>query len=106
MKKSLTRPTARRQEPARWSDASPRAKPAEPAHPAAAVEVDPWLARLAANRVVIENVAPEIDGGRFPAKAAAGDCFTVEADIFADGHDKIDAAFLIRRADQEEWQEH
>ena len=33
-------------------------------------------------RVVIENVSPEIDGGRFPAKAAVGDCFTVEADIF------------------------
>ena len=43
---------------------------------------DPGLARLAANRVVIENVSPEIDGGRFPAKAAVGDRFAVEADIF------------------------
>ncbi|HWT30031.1 MAG TPA: maltotransferase domain-containing protein, partial [Propylenella sp.] len=68
-------------------------------------EPHPELARLAANRVIIESVSPEIDGGRFPAKAAVGDCFTVEADIFADGHDRISAAFLIRRADQPEWRE-
>ncbi len=66
---------------------------------------DPELARLAADRVVIENVSPEVNCGRFRAKAAVGDCFTVEADIFADGHDKIDAAFLIRRADGADWQE-
>jgi starch synthase (maltosyl-transferring) len=41
----------------------------------------------------------------FPAKSYVGDCFTVEADVFVDGHDKIDAAFLIRRADQAEWRE-
>jgi starch synthase (maltosyl-transferring) len=54
---------------------------------------------------VIENVSPEIECGRFPAKAVVGDCFTVEADIFGDGHDKIDAALLIRRADEEGWRE-
>ena len=59
----------------------------------------------AATRVVIEAVSPEIDGGRFPAKAAVGDAFVVEADIFCDGHDKIDAALLIRHEDESEWQE-
>ncbi len=63
------------------------------------------MAELAASRVVIEGVAPEIDGGRFPAKATVGDEFVVEADIFCDGHDKIDAALLIRRADEETWRE-
>jgi starch synthase (maltosyl-transferring) len=63
------------------------------------------LEALAANRVVIEALSPEIDGGRFHAKAAAGDAFEVEADIFCDGHDKIDAALLIRRADEETWRE-
>src|SRR3954454_3893553 len=58
-----------------------------------------------ADRVVIENISPEVDCGRFPAKAAVGDCFTVEADIFADGHDKIGAALLIRRADETAWRE-
>ena len=67
--------------------------------------MDPALAALAASRVVIEGVSPEIDGGRFPAKAAVGDAFVVEADIFCDGHDKIDAALLIRRSDEETWRE-
>ncbi len=63
------------------------------------------MAQLAANRVVIEAVSPEVDGGRFPAKAAIGDAFVVEADIFSDGHDKIDAALLIRRSDEAAWRE-
>ncbi len=75
------------------------------AQTAASKPPDPALAALAANRVVIEGVSPEIDGGRFPAKAAAGDAFVVEADIFCDGHDKIDAAFLIRRSDESAWHE-
>jgi len=40
-------------------------------------------------RVVIEGVAPEIDNGRFPAKRTLGERVTVEADVFADGHDAL-----------------
>jgi starch synthase (maltosyl-transferring) len=69
------------------------------------VPPDPGLAALAADRVAIENVTPEIDGGRFPAKAAIGDSLAVEADIFCDGHDKIDAALLIRPAGSDAWTE-
>jgi starch synthase (maltosyl-transferring) len=47
-------------------------------------------------RVVIESVAPCVDGGRFPAKRAVGDVVTIEADIFADGHDLISAVLLHR----------
>ena len=70
---------------------------------AKAPAIDPLLAELAANRVAIEGVSPEIDAGRFPAKAVAGDSFIVEADIFCDGHDSIDAALLLRRADASDW---
>ena len=42
-------------------------------------------------RVVIEAVTPEVDAGRFPAKRAVGETVTVEADVFADGHDAIAA---------------
>ena len=87
------------------SKESMRADPAEPLHFPGKPDALEDMAKLAENRVVIENVSPEIDGGRFPAKAAVGDRFTVEADIFADGHDKIDAALLIRRADEEAWRE-
>jgi starch synthase (maltosyl-transferring) len=40
-------------------------------------------------RMCIENVAPEIDGGRFAIKRVIGECVVVEADIFADGHDSL-----------------
>ena len=49
-------------------------------------------------RAVIENVRPEIDGGRFPAKRTVGERMTVEADIFADGHDVLAARLLYRKA--------
>jgi starch synthase (maltosyl-transferring) len=42
-------------------------------------------------RVVIEGVEPEVDAGRFRAKRVVGDLVTVEADVFADGHDEIAA---------------
>src|SRR3954469_13486133 len=48
------------------------------------------------SRVVIENVSPQIDCGRFPIKRVVGDSVAVEADIFGDGHDAIGAALLYR----------
>jgi starch synthase (maltosyl-transferring) len=54
---------------------------------------------------VIESVAPEIDGGRFPAKAVAGEAVIVEADIFSDGHEKLDASILWRRDGEKGWRE-
>jgi starch synthase (maltosyl-transferring) len=54
-------------------------------------------------RVVIEKVAPQVDGGRFPIKRITGDAVRVEADVFADGHDAV-AAMLLHRPDGEtEW---
>ncbi|MGM0584704.1 MAG: maltotransferase domain-containing protein [Pseudomonadota bacterium] len=50
------------------------------------------LTALAARRIAIEGVDPEIDGGRFAAKAVAGRPFVIEADIFCDGHERIRAA--------------
>ena len=56
-------------------------------------------------RVVIENVSPEIDGGQFPVKRIRGDTVTVEADIFADGHEVISSVLLFRRERDKEWRE-
>jgi starch synthase (maltosyl-transferring) len=56
-------------------------------------------------RVVIENVYPEIDGGRFPIKRIVGERVVVTADIFADGHDVVSAVLLYRRHGEPEWQE-
>jgi starch synthase (maltosyl-transferring) len=63
------------------------------------------LRRLADSRVVIEGVSPEIDCGRFPVKRVVGDSLVVEADIFCDGHEKIDAALLYRRERGKTWRE-
>ena len=58
----------------------------------------PAAPSAAALRAVIESVRPEIDGGRFPAKRTAGEIVRVEADVFADGHDKVAADLLYRYA--------
>ncbi len=55
------------------------------------------LDALARHRLVIESVSPEIDGGRFAAKAVAGWPMRVTADVFGDGHEVIGAA--VMRAD-------
>ncbi|MGH7795833.1 MAG: alpha-1,4-glucan--maltose-1-phosphate maltosyltransferase [Candidatus Binatia bacterium] len=57
------------------------------------------------DRVIIEGVAPEIDGGRFPVKRTRGEPVTVEADVFVDGHDAISAVLLFRREQDKEWRE-
>jgi starch synthase (maltosyl-transferring) len=76
------------------------ASPVSPEH-----EPEQRLRRLAAERVAIEGIAPCINGGRFPAKGVAGRLFTVEADVFCDGHDKIAAALQSRRAGESGWRE-
>jgi len=47
--------------------------------------------------VVIEAVDPEIEEGAFPLKAVPGETITVRADIFADGHDSLNAWLLTWR---------
>lgn len=54
-------------------------------------------------RVSIERVMPEIDCGRFPAKRIVGEKFVVEADVFADGHDRVVACLMYRRAEEDGW---
>lgn len=55
------------------------------------------------SRVVIENVKPAIDCGRFSAKRTVREHLTVEADIFADGHDALSALLLYRKEGASSW---
>jgi starch synthase (maltosyl-transferring) len=55
------------------------------------------------NRVIIENVAPEVNGGRFYIKRAVGGGVVVSADIFADGYDTIRAFLHFRHETDSEW---
>ena len=54
-------------------------------------------------RIVIDNIVPAVDGGRFAAKRVIGQAVTVEADVFIDGHDVIVVELLWRAADDKEW---
>ncbi|MGA7191809.1 MAG: maltotransferase domain-containing protein, partial [Candidatus Acidiferrales bacterium] len=56
-------------------------------------------------RVVIENVTPEVDGGRFAIKRVVGESVVVEADINADGHQVLDAVLCFRAAGERSWSE-
>ncbi|MBX2969238.1 MAG: alpha-1,4-glucan--maltose-1-phosphate maltosyltransferase [Cyclobacteriaceae bacterium] len=55
------------------------------------------------SRVLIENVQPEVDGGRYPAKRTVGERVDVTADIFADGHDHVRADVLYKKANDKNW---
>lgn len=54
-------------------------------------------------RVTIEHVEPEIDGGRAPVKRVTGERVVVYADIYADGHDVLSARLCYRRAGDASW---
>ena len=64
--------------------------------------VNPDIGR---RRAVIENVEPQVDGGRYPAKRCLGDAVIVEADVFTDGHDSLSVVLLYKRAADESWLE-
>jgi len=56
-------------------------------------------------RIHIEEVYPELDGGRYPVKRFVGDLFEVWGDLFRDGHDKLHAVVLYRHQDDRDWRE-
>ena len=56
-------------------------------------------------RIVIQNPAPSVDGGAFPAKRCVDDVVSVAADIFGDGHDKLRAVVRSRGPGQRRWRE-
>ena len=56
-------------------------------------------------RLLIEEVYPELDGGRHPVKRVVGDTLAVWADILRDGHDVLSAMLLYRPEDAAEWRE-
>lgn len=55
------------------------------------------------SRVIIEEVAPQIDGGRYAAKRVIGDVVNVTAAVFGDGHDHVAGRLLYRRESEKQW---
>ena len=54
------------------------------------------------DQVVIRNVSPEIDGGRFAIKRTIGEQVAISAEVFADGRDVL-SVFLKYRRNEGEW---
>jgi len=55
--------------------------------------------------VIIEAVAPTVDGGRYAVKREIGAVVEVSADIFKEGHDVLVAFLKYRRAGETAWRE-
>jgi starch synthase (maltosyl-transferring) len=65
--------------------------------------INPDRAGDGRRRVVIEGVTPEIDAGGFPAKRSVGERVTVEADVFADGHEALACVLRWRHETSKSW---
>jgi starch synthase (maltosyl-transferring) len=60
---------------------------------------------MKSSTVVIENIQPLLDGGRYPVKRLAGEATRVTADIYKDGHDLLSAVVKWRKAGSRIWHE-
>jgi starch synthase (maltosyl-transferring) len=49
-----------------------------------------------AGRIGIDDVAPVVSGGRFPAKAVVGEVVPVRATVWREGHDAVAATLVVR----------
>ncbi len=58
---------------------------------------------MAQQRVLIEDVQPQVDAGAYPAKRTAGERVDVTANIFADGHDHLRAEVAYKYGESGTW---
>lgn len=56
-------------------------------------------------RVIIENVQPVVDAGRYAARRTVGERVDVSATIITDGHDHLRARVLYRKDGDNKWSE-
>ena len=49
-----------------------------------------------AGRIGIDDVAPVVSGGRYPAKAVVGEVVPVQATVWREGHDAVAATLVVR----------
>jgi starch synthase (maltosyl-transferring) len=63
------------------------------------------LVGLRSQPIIIQNVQPQIDDGRYAVKREVGDDLVVQADVFKEGHDKLSVCILYRTADESAWHE-
>lgn len=54
-------------------------------------------------RIVIKNIYPHVDGGRYPAKSTLGEVFPVQTILLCDGHDVLRGNLLYRNKKEHSW---
>lgn len=54
-------------------------------------------------RVIIEDIQPQVDCGRYPARRIIGDEVEICAAIFCDGHDHVAARVLYKHGSDDQW---
>jgi starch synthase (maltosyl-transferring) len=54
-------------------------------------------------RVVIEEVTPTVDGGRYPVKLPRGSTLQIGANVFRDGHDLVSARVIYLAPGEPQW---
>jgi starch synthase (maltosyl-transferring) len=54
-------------------------------------------------RVVIEDVTPAVDAGRYPVKVSYGTTLEVSANVFRDGHDLVSARVIFLPPGEPQW---
>uniref|UniRef100_A0A7C3QQQ8 Alpha-1,4-glucan:maltose-1-phosphate maltosyltransferase n=1 Tax=Leptospirillum ferriphilum TaxID=178606 RepID=A0A7C3QQQ8_9BACT len=52
-------------------------------------------------RVIIEKIAPQVDGGRYPVRRVPGEPIEVDADVIADGHEPLRVELDVRGPGEE-----
>jgi starch synthase (maltosyl-transferring) len=60
---------------------------------------DPPKLGTSLNRIPVTKVSPVIEGGAYPAKAAAGEQFWIRATVFREGHDAVNASVVLTDPD-------
>ena len=53
--------------------------------------------------VVIANLSPKVENGRYPTKRIKGESIEITADVFKDGHDIITVLLLGKQAGEADW---
>lgn len=61
------------------------------------------MKQIQKKRLVIENVHPEIDGGRFPIKRRIGEKVLIQGNIFTDGDQLVTAECVYRYEGEKYW---
>ena len=61
------------------------------------------LTTVSSKPIIITDVHPEIDSGRFAVKRTVGETFTVRSTVFKDGHDVLKVSLLWKHQNQADW---